>query len=257
MDAAASLLPRPPQRLVVLACEVLKLEAETFAKDYPHIVAVEILEMNLHEKPALLKDTLGKKISEVEARHRPDAVALVYGLCGKGLVGVRAQTCPLVVARAHDCVTLFLGSKERYLQMQKEQPETYWYTPGWNRTERAPSPEKFARLRREFTQKFDEEEVEYLLEEEMRALQTYKAGAYVDLDVGDSKEYEAYAKKCVEWMGWKFERQTGDRGLLTDLLAGRWDDERFLIVPPGCEIQHSADAGVMKAVPVSPSAGSL
>jgi len=251
MDTAPPIPSRPPERLVILACEVLKLEVETFAKDYPHIVAVEILEMNLHETPLRLKETLGKKVVEVEARHRPDAIALVYGLCGRGLIGVQAQTCPLVVARAHDCVTLYLGSKERYLQMQKEQPETYWYTPGWNKTERAPSPEKFARLRHEYTEKFDEEEAEYLLEEEMRALSTYKTGAFVDLGLDDSSEHEAYAKKCAQWMGWKFERQAGNRGLLIDLLAGQWDNERFLIIPPGHEIQHSADARVMKAVPVS------
>ena len=256
MDSGASLPPRPPQRLVVLVCEVLKQEVETFAKDYPHIVAVEIIEMNLHETPLRLKEALGKKITEVEARHRPDAIALVYGLCGRGLIGVQAQTCPVVVARAHDCVTLFLGSKERYLQKQKDHPETYWYTPGWNKTERAPSPEKFAKLKWDFAKKFDEEEVDYLLEQERNGLLTYKTAAYVDLGIGDSAEHEAYAKKCAEWMGWKFERETGDRGLLIDLLAGRWDDERFLIVPPGCEIQNSADARVMKAAPVSPPAAS-
>jgi hypothetical protein len=245
--------PPPPQRLVVLACEVLKHEVEIFAKYLPHIVAVEVLEMNLHETPMRLTETLGSKTAEVEARHQPDAIALVYGLCGCGLVGVRAQNCSLVVARAHDCVTLFLGSKERYLRQQKEHPETYWYTPGWNRTDRAPSPEKFVRLRREFTEKFDEDSAEYLLEEERRGLGTYKTGAYVDLGVGDSAEHEAYAKRCAEWMGWKYERETGDPGLLIDLLAGRWDDERFLVIPPGFEIQHSADTQIMKAVPVTPS----
>jgi len=247
-----SLPARPLQKLVVLTCEVLKLEVETLVKDFPHIAAVEVLEMNLHETPVLLKEALGKKIAEVEARHHPDAVALVYGLCGCGLIGVRAVTCPVVVARAHDCVTLFLGSKERYLQKQKDHPETYWYTPGWNKTERAPSPEKFERLRHEFTKKFDEEEAEYLIEQEMQGLHIYKTAAYVDLGIGESVENEAYAKKCAEWMGWKFERETGNRGLLIDLLAGRWDDERFLLVPPGHEIQHSADARVMKAVPVAP-----
>ena len=255
MDAGVSLFLRPPERLVVLVCEALKLEVETFAKDYPHIVAIEVLEMNLHETPLRLKEALGKKIAEVEARHHPDAVALVYGLCGSGLVGVRAQTCPVVVARAHDCVTLYLGSKERYLQIQKEQPKTYWYTPGWNKTERAPSPEKFAKLKEDFAKKFDEEEVDYLIEQERNALQTYKTAAYVDLGLDDSGEAEAYAKKCAQWMGWNFERQAGNRGLLIDLLAGSWDEERFLIVPPGYEIQHSADAMIMKAVPVSPPTG--
>jgi len=249
----------PPQRLqklVVLTCEVLRREVETFVKDFPHIVAVEVLEMNLHETPVLLKEALGKKIAEVETRHRPDAVALVYGLCGCGLIGVRAETCPVVVARAHDCVTLFLGSKERYLQKQKDHPETYWYTPGWNKTERAPSPEKFARLRDEFTKKFDEEEADYLIEQEMNGLHIYKTAAYVDLGIGDSAENEAYAKKCAEWIGWKFERETGNQNLLIDLLAGKWDDERFLVVLPGHEIQHSADARIMKAVPVAPPTGS-
>ena len=255
MDAPPSIPVRPPQRLVVLGCEVLKLEVETFAKGFPHIVAFEVLEMNLHETPLRLKETLCEKIAEIEAQHQPDAIALVYGLCGRGLVGVQAKTCPLVVARAHDCVTLFLGSKERYLQKQKEQPETYWYTPGWNKTSRAPSPEKFAKLKQEFAQKFDEEEAEYLVELEMSGLQTYKTAAFVDLGIGESAEHEAYAKRCADWMGWKFERESGDRKLLVDLLAGKWDTERFLVVPPGHEIQHSADARVMKAVSVSPPNG--
>jgi len=212
---------------------------------------VEVLEMNLHETPVRLKDALGKKIIEVEERHQPDMVALVYGLCGCGLIGVQARKCPVVVARAHDCVTLFLGSKERYLQKQKNHPETYWYTPGWNKTERAPSPEKFARLKKEFTEKFDEEEADYLIEQERYGLHTYNTAAYVDLGIGEVAEHEAYAKKSAEWMGWKFERETGNRSLLLDLLTGPWDDERFLVVPPGHEIQHSADAKVMKAVPVS------
>ena len=42
---------------------------------------------------------------------------------------------------------------------------------------------------------------------------------------------------------------------MIDLLAGKWDSDRFLVVPPGCEIQHSADARVMKAVQVSPPNG--
>ena len=66
MDASPSLPQRPPQRLVVLACEVLKQEVGTFAKDHPHIIAVEVLEMNLHEAPLRLRDTLGKRSSKLK-----------------------------------------------------------------------------------------------------------------------------------------------------------------------------------------------
>jgi len=251
MDANAATLFPQPKRLAVLACEVLKQEVELFAKDCPHVVAVEIMEMNLHEQPLGMRAALLKKIAEVEARHQPDAIALVFGLCGCGLIGVRAQGCPVVVARAHDCVTLFLGSKETYLQRQKEHPETYWFTPGWNQTGRAPGPEKFAKLKQEYTEKFDEEEADYLIEQEMNGLSTYKTAAFVDLGIGDASEHEASAKKSAEWLGWNYQRERGDRKLLIDLLTGPWDAERFLIVLPGHEIQNSADEMVMKAVPVA------
>lgn len=207
--------------------------------------------MNLHERPSLLHDVLQERIDRVEASHHPDAIALVYGLCGCGLAGVRARQCPLIIPRAHDCVTLFLGDKERYAQLVKEQPETYWYTPGWSQTGRAPSPEKLENMKREFALKFDAEDVDYLIEQELNALKIYRTAAYIDLGVGDSTANEAYAKRCAEWMGWNFQRFAGNRQLLMDLLAGHWDDERFLLVPPGQEIQPSADDRVMKAVPVA------
>jgi hypothetical protein len=45
------------------------------------------------------------------ARH--EAVLLGYGLCNNGVVGLHAPV-PLVISRAHDCITLLLGSRERY-----------------------------------------------------------------------------------------------------------------------------------------------
>ena len=38
---------------------------------------------------------------------------------------------PLVIPRAHDCITLFLGSKERYTKRFEESPGTYYYSSGW------------------------------------------------------------------------------------------------------------------------------
>ena len=62
---------------------------------------------------------------------RYDAVLLGYGLCSNGLVGMGARSIPLVVPRAHDCITLFLGSKERYLQYFQDNPGVYFMTSGW------------------------------------------------------------------------------------------------------------------------------
>ena len=37
-----------------------------------------------------------------------------------------ARDIPVVLPRAHDCITLFLGARERYAE-QMEGPATYWY----------------------------------------------------------------------------------------------------------------------------------
>jgi Protein of unknown function (DUF1638) len=56
-----------------------------------------------------------------------DAVVLSYRLCGKATEGLKAKDVPLVIPRAHDCITLFLGSRERYQQEFEKNPGTYWF----------------------------------------------------------------------------------------------------------------------------------
>ena len=60
-----------------------------------------------------------------------DAVALAYGLCNNGLAGLEARRVPLVLLRAHDCITAFLGSRDRYARYFEDRPGTYFETTGW------------------------------------------------------------------------------------------------------------------------------
>ena len=62
---------------------------------------------------------------------RYEAVLFGYGLCSNGLVGLTARNVPLVLPRAHDCITLFLGGKERYLEYFHAHPGVYFKTTGW------------------------------------------------------------------------------------------------------------------------------
>ena len=60
-----------------------------------------------------------------------DAILLGYGLCNNGLVGITAKDIPLVLPRAHDCITLFLGDRKRYSTYFIDHPGTYFKTSGW------------------------------------------------------------------------------------------------------------------------------
>ena len=50
-----------------------------------------------------------------------------YGLCGQATAGLIARSIPIVIPHAHDCITLFLGSRDSYQYQFVNYPGTYWY----------------------------------------------------------------------------------------------------------------------------------
>lgn len=233
----------------VIACGVLEPEVRHFTREAAHIVETVFLPMGLHNTPHRLQRELQTVIDRAEANPAVEAIVLVYGLCGRGVENLRHRRCPLVIARAHDCVTLFLGDKDHYARYQAEHPGAYWYNPGWIRGKASPGPEREAHLRREYAEKFGEDDVEYLLEVDRTALAHYNRATYVGLDLGETEKEIGYTKTCAACMGWGFDRIPGDPALLKALLAGDWDEKRFLIVPPHHVIRLTGDENIMRAEP--------
>lgn len=207
--------------------------------------------MGLHDHPAGLRGRLADAIAEAEADLRVEAVVLVYGLCGLALVDLKPQRCLLVVPRAHDCITLFLGSKERYAAWMQSQPGTYWYAPGWNRERRVPGPDREAHLRAKYAGKFEPEDIDALVAMDRESFAHHNHAAYVDHGLPGDGDHRRYAEQCADSLGWRFAPQAGDPRLLRDLLHGPWDAERFLVVEPGHRIAFSADTAIVKTVPAS------
>jgi len=55
------------------------------------------------------------------------------------------------------------------------------------------------------------------------------------------------ARRCADWLGWDYDEQAGDPGLLRALLAGDWDDGRFLVLPAGHTPRLVTDGRVIEA----------
>jgi hypothetical protein len=242
-----------PPSLTVIACNVLEDEVKHYAQGQAHVRELVFMPQGLHNEPVRLQRELQGAIDRAEADPGTEAIALVYGLCSRGVEDLRHGRCPLVIARAHDCVTLFLGDKERYAAYLRAHPGTYWYSPGWIKSHTPPGPDRDARLRREYAAKFDPEEVEYLMEVEQGWIAKYDRASYVGLGVGETVRDVQYTRHCAGCLGWSFDQVPGDPQLLVDLLAGRWDERRFLVVPPHHVIRLTADETVMKAVPQPPA----
>jgi hypothetical protein len=233
--------------LAVVACDVLRDEVEQLALNQAHLAPRVYLPMGLHDRPELMRAELQRQLAAAEAVPGIEAVALVYGLCGMGTAGLGLSRVPLVLPRAHDCVTLFFGSRERYTEHRERHPGAYYYTPGWQRERRVPGPDRLALLEAEYRERFeDPEDVEYLLEVEREVWRKAGPATYLDHGLAGGAAHRAYAEGCARALGWDFEAVRGDPRLLRDLLAGAWDEERFLVVPPGGCIAPSHDARVVK-----------
>jgi len=228
-------------KIKALTCNALARPAYWCASQSPHIVDVELFQFGLHSQPENLRSLLQEKINAVQSY---DAIVLVYGLCGQATAGLKAGNIPLVIPRCHDCITLFLGSRDRYIDQFNNYPGTYWYSQDY--VERAESGNTVLSIGSgvdggsgiqgtydEFVQKYGKENADYLMEIMGGWQQHYKRAVYLDMGIGDNSSVAATAQAEAARRGWTFERIMGDLGLIRRLLWGEWDAENYLVLQPG------------------------
>lgn len=236
-------------RIGLIACRVFEDEITLHGGGSPLIVETRYLEVGLHDHPDNLRKAVQAEIDAFDARPDIDAVVLAYALCGRGTAGLRAGRHRLVIPRGHDCMTVFMGSKEKFACQQAAAPDSYYYTPGWMKADRCPGAGRLEALREEFSKKFEPDDVEFLIESEKANWAQHGRAVYLDLGTQNADEKAAEAEVAAKSLGWKFERIPGDPTLLKDLLSGRWDSERFQIVEPGATLEHSPDENIFRVQP--------
>ncbi len=244
-------------RLKVLGCEVLARELYHCAASAPNVVDMELLPKGLHETPELLREELRRRIEAVP-QDTYAAIILAYGLCSNSLAGLQAETLPLVLPRAHDCITLYLGSHARYMAEFGASPGTYYFTTSY--MERGGALDGGGALGsggalkgtyEELVAKYGQENARYLLEVQSSWTKNYSRAAFIDTGIGDGTLHRAVAQQQARERGWRYEELKGELGLLCGLLDGNWDEESYLIVQPGQEISPTYDHGVVSGKYVS------
>lgn len=239
-------------RLLCLSCEVLARPLYLCAARSPHIVDIELYAKGLHNDPADLRQKLQARI-DAGSGAPYDAIVMGYGLCGQATAGLIARTIPLVIPRAHDCITLFLGSRESYQHQFTNFSGTYWYAhdyiersdgSGGALSLGAGSTTGLDKTYEEYVAKYGQENADYLMEVLGGWQKHYKRAAYIDMGVADGAEVEATAQAEAARRGWVFDRVAGDMVLIKRLVDGDWVDD-FLVLQPGEHVTMTYDEGVI------------
>jgi len=258
-----------PRLFRVLACEIALREICYLAARSRNLLDLEFLPQGLHDRPAEGRAELQRRVDAVPPRPY-EAILVGYGLCGRLLDGVTARQTPHVVPRAHDCITLFLGSKERYEKAFFYRPGTYYFTSGWiecaQKRGLMPSSQSVTGLflsqgtplaeLETRSQQYSQAKAQALREAVREWTAHYTHGVLIEFDFTRSLGLTPQVREICARQGWHFEKWEGDLGLLRRWLEGDWSAEEFLIVPPGHRIVPSYDGAIIRAEPVSEAAPS-
>ena len=231
-------------KLKCISCDSIARAVYHCAARSPHIVDVELLRLGLHLRPENLRERIQEKIDRTsEQSEIPfDAIVLGYGLCGQATSGLAARDIPLVIPRAHDCITFFLGSRAAYRQQHEECPGTIWHTKDYMERTRgdremvplgADMAVDLPSVYEKYVKKYGKNNADYLMEVMGEWQKHYERAVFVDQGIVDATAEETSVKADAERKGWRFEKMAGDLVLVRRLLFGEWDDTDFLTVEPG------------------------
>jgi hypothetical protein len=243
-------------RLKCVGCDALARMIYLCAAQSPHLVDVEIFRLGLHRNPANLQSQLQAEI-DASSGQGYDAIVMGYGLCGRATAGITARDVPVVIPRAHDCITLFLGSRARYNEQHESKPGTYWYSQDYiergaldgTMTALGAGTDDALTIEQEYdkyVEKYGKDNADYLMEVMGAWRSHYQRAGFIDMGISNSQAVEAKAQDEAARRGWNYERVQGDLDLVRRLLNGEWNED-FLILQPGQKLGMAYDDKIICA----------
>jgi hypothetical protein len=216
-----------------------------------HLIDAEYLPAGLHESGGVaMRDRIQQSIDACADGH--DYILIGYGLCGNGTAGLLARTVPLVLPRAHDCITLLTGGRKAFRKYFEAHPGTLFRSLGW--VER--SEEMHTQLSSlgvntplgTFVAQYGEDAGSYLYEQFQQYSRSYSRLTFIRTGLEPNDSFAAKARNEAHDKQWTYEELPGSLRIFHRMLSGDWADD-FLIVPPRCRTAASYDENILAAVP--------
>ncbi len=238
-------------RLVALCCDVIREEVEHLLPECPHQVDVRYLVRDeYHNYPQRSRAKLQEMVESVQ-NDGYDAVLVGFALCNRLLDGLSTRSIPMVAFKAHDCLTLLMGSRKRYMQRFTAEPGTYYYSAGWLQgsvkavVQAGTLPGLESTTYEELVERYGEDNAEYLMEVCGAWKANYHKGVFICLPFYDADAMRRQVQQECTANGWEYGEIDGDLSLLRRWLYGQWDSDDILVVPPGATIRSTGDDRVV------------
>ena len=234
---------------LAIVCDVMKNEFIKYGAAEENNLDCVFMEQHLHNTPDLMRVKLQEAIDNAGKSY--DKILLGYGLCSNGVVGLKSDNSEILIPKVDDCISLFLGSKKRYLEEFKKDPATYYLCKGWieyggdpyrgylvwtNQENKIPAD--WIRQKEIYGRRYDTEMAKFLFIEMMK---NYNQITLIDND--DIEEiHMQYTKNMVAFMSGMLDREInlkilkGSSEFLEKLVKCRFDKDNFLKIEPGSKI---------------------
>lgn len=234
---------------LAIICNVMRGELEKFKEEKPDHLDCVYLEQHLHDTPDIMREKLQTEIDKADKKYKD--IILVYGLCSNGVVGLKSDTHRIIIPKVDDCISLFMGSREKYTEEFKKDPATYYLCKGWIEYGSDPYrayliwtgqedkiPDDWFGDKKRYGKKYDEQTARILIYE---MLKNYNRILLIDNNDLE-KNHIDYAKDMKDFMDEilckKIElvKIRGSSRMLKNIVDGTLDKSEFIIIEPGEKI---------------------
>ena len=231
-------------KLKLITCDVLTRLACHCVARTPHVVDMEFTQRGAHDDPDYLRRVIQQKVDECEESNKKyDAILLGYGLCGNSVINLIARSIRLVIPRAHDCCTIFLGSKEKYVKHFGSNPSKKFSAIGYmergesyvREASKVRKKTGYDKTYQDYVEKYGEDNAKYIWETLHPKKELWEEDNRVIFIEIQELCHLGYAEQCKrrsEADGKEFVELEGSMELVEKLIFGEWPEEEFLILQP-------------------------
>ena len=236
---------------IAIVCDVMKHDLENIVRDKKiENLDFIFMEQHLHNTPDIMRQKLQEQISNINSDY--EKIILGYGLCSNGVTELISDNHEIIIPKVDDCISLFLGSKERYLELFTKDPATYYYCKGWIEYGGDPYrgyllwtgkegliPKEWIRKKEIYgSKRYDENTARFIITEELK---NYKKIVLINNDDIEDIHRE-YLDNMISFLNEVLEREMileeikGSLKFLEKLALVDIDEKNFLCFKPGQKI---------------------